>query len=352
MTRRSLGMVWGLALAAAPTPLLAQQATADALRQARAYYEQLDVERALPVLRRILSPAWPATVSPDERVEACLYLAAALTLSGQRDSAIAYFQTALRWNAFTDLDVTRFTPAQLTLFAEARRRTFAIGVRPIPPSRFDPRTARLPVTVVSTHTAALTVTLRPISGNGQTVLFQGSSDGLRQFDWNGLLDDGRMAPPGRYRLSLEASSALRAESDTTDLYFDLAHDVAPLEDTLPPLDPASFLPERRSAARATGSLATGFAVAALTFAIADGLSNPDLGHALPAGAGVVTGAAAVAGGVTFVLGRRHRDIPENVAANERRRAERTAANAGVVQRNADRIAATVLVITPAAGVGP
>jgi hypothetical protein len=66
----------------------------------------------------------------------------------------------------------------------------------------------------------------------------------------------------------------------------------------------------------------------------------------------VMGAAGVAAGVTAFAGRRGRELPENVAANGRRRTERDATNAAIRRRNADRRAQTVLLITPAAGVAP
>ena len=60
---------------------------------------------------------------------------------------------------------------------------------------------------------------------------------------------------------------------------------------------------------------------------------------------------AITGVVAFLLGRRHGAIPENVAANARNRAQRDSVKAAVRARNADRIAATVLLVAPAAGEG-
>ena len=51
---------WLLALAAACAgPLAAQGGTADQLARARALYEELQIERALPLLREVVSPQWP-----------------------------------------------------------------------------------------------------------------------------------------------------------------------------------------------------------------------------------------------------------------------------------------------------
>jgi hypothetical protein len=69
-------------------------------------------------------------------------------------------------------------------------------------------------------------------------------------------------------------------------------------------------------------------------------------------AGGVAGAASAVGVAGFVYRRRHRDIPDNIAANARRRAERGTSNAAILERNRARVAETRLVVAPAAGVGP
>jgi hypothetical protein len=86
--------------------------------------------------------------------------------------------------------------------------------------------------------------------------------------------------------------------------------------------------------------------------ISGALANSELeggGGKLAAGVAVT---ASVAGIVSFVHGRRHREIPANVAANAERQAARATANAGVAQRNRARLAQARVIIAPAAGVGP
>lgn len=349
MRRLAFGLGLAAGLAAA---LPAQSTTAELLRQAHRYYEQLDVERALPLLRQIVSPSWPFEVTPEQRVDAYKYLGASLALGGERDSAVLFFRAALERDAFTDLDPGLFTPAQLALFAQARRRTFAVAARPVAAARFDPRTERLPFTVATTHATALRVELRLLRAPARTVLFEGASEGLRELDWNGLLDDGRLASPGRYELVVLAESRLLAGRDSARVYFDIGHEVAPLEDTLPALAPRDLLPEQLSASAATADLVKGLAVAATALAIADVLASRDLGGGMQSGSRIVAGVAGVTGSVAFVVRHRHRNLPENIAANARRRAERLTANEEIQRRNAERVARTAVVITPAAGVGP
>ena len=340
-----------LATLAVP-PLAAQSSTADLLQQASQFYEHLDVERALPLLRQIVSPNWPFEVTPAERVEAYEYLGACLALTGKRDSAVLYFRAAIERDPFADLDADRFTPAQLGLFAQARRMTFAVAVRPVAGARIDPRTERLSFTVVSTHATTLEARVRPAGGPGGRVLFSGASDGVREIPWDGLLADGRLAPPGRYELAVVGRSSRLPRTDSARVFFDVAHEVAQLEDTLHDIAAGDLLPEQAPRSAATRSLLEGLGVAGATLAISAGLTNPGLRGGLRGGAGVVAGAATASGIAAFFVRRRHREVPANVAVNVQRRAQRAAENDAIRRRNAEKVAATILIITPAAGLAP
>jgi hypothetical protein len=355
MTRAPAALALAAALAVAgPGASRAQGGTAEVLGQAHAFYETLDIERALPLLRQVLSPSWPFEVSPDQRVDAYKYLGAALAIAGKGDSAVLFFRAALERDAFTDLDPTRFTPAQLALFVRARRLTFAVAARPIAAGRYDPRTQQIPFTIVATHRAAVVVDLRPLAGGPAAVVYQGDNDGLRDLDWNGLQGDGRLAAPGRYALTVVGRSLLQTATDSATVYFDLTHEVEPLEDTAAALQAADLLPERRPASAATGDLLKGAAVAGAAWVVADRLPNRALrgGGGTPVGAPVFIGAGVVTGVASFFYHRRHREIPENIVMNSLRRGVRQTANAQILARNQERIARTAIVIAPAAGTGP
>ena len=344
-------LAWAVVLAAGVAPRLAAQgSTAELLGQAHQFYERLEVERALPLLRQIVSPNWPFEVTRDQRVDAYKYLGACLAVAGKRDSAVLYFRAAIERDPFTDLDPSLFTPAQLAAFGEARRRTLAVAVRPVQPARVDPRTARVTFTVVATHAALVDVKLSAIGVGPLLSLFQGTMDGVREIAWDGLLADRRLAPAGRYTLAVVGRSRVTGASDSARVYFDLRHEVAALEDTQPALDRRALLPERISPEAARRDVARGLGVAAAALVIA-GAATGDLGGGGRAEADVVAATAAVTGVVAFLVHRRHGAIPENVAANARRRVERDSANASVRRRNADRIAATLLLVSPAAGEG-
>ena len=332
------------------SPLAAQGSTAELLGQAHEFYERLEVERALPLLRQIVSPNWPFEVTQEQRVEAYKYLGACLSLAGKRDSAVLYFRAAIERDPFTELDPNLFTPAQLATFGEAQRRTFAVAVRPVAPARVDPRTARVTFTMVATHAALADVKLSAVGTGPLLSLFQSTMDGVREITWDGLLADRRLAPQGRYALAVVGRSRLTGTSDSARVYFDLRHEVAPLEDTLPDLDRRALLPERMSPEAARRDVAKGLGVAAAALLIA-GAATGELGGGERGGADVVAATAAVTGVVAFLVHRHHGAIPENVAANARRRAERDSANVAIRGRNADRIAATLLLVSPAAGEG-
>jgi len=344
-------LVWAVVLAVGAAPALAAQgSTAELLGQAHQFYERLEVERALPLLRQIVSPNWPFEVTPDQRVDAYKYLGACLALAGKRDSAVLYFRAAIERDPFTDLDPSLFTPAQLATFDEARRHTLAVAVRPIQAARVDPRTTRVSFTVVATHAALVDVKLSAIGAGSPLVLFQGTMDGVREIAWDGLLANRRLAPPGRYTLAVAGRSRVTGAADSARVYFDLRHEIAQLEDTLPDLDPRVLLPERISAEAARRDVAAGLGVAAAALLIA-GAANADLGGSERGGADVVAATAAVTGVVAFLAHRRQGAIPQNVTANARHRAQRDSTNVAIRGRNADRIAATALLVSPAAGEG-
>lgn len=339
-----------MAVLATAASLAAQSSTAEQLRRARSLYEGLEIERAMPLLRQVISPQWPFEVSNAERVEAYLYLGAALVLSGRRDSGVVYFRAALERDPFSELDPQRFTPAQLTAFARARGETFALATRPVVSARIDPRTQRLRFTFVATHEAAVRAELRRGDSPG-VVLLADTVVGVREIAWDGLLADGHLAPPGRYELLVAGRSQSLDRSDSARTFFDLRHEVESLEDTLPALTAQELLPEQRPSSVAARDLATGLGVAGGVLIASGLLSNGELGVD-NAPAAVVAGAAALTGVVALIVRARNRTIPENVGMNRRREAERAEQNAAVRARNAERVARTVLVISPAAGAGP
>jgi hypothetical protein len=225
---------------------------------------------------------------------------------------------------------------------------FAVAVRRVTETRFDPRVQRLRFAFATTHAAAVRAELR--RGDSAVTVFESGGEGAGELVWDGLTTQGRLAPPGRYELRLRATSRLLERSDSAITYFDLRAETEALEDTLPPL--IDLLPERTPGAAGVGEIGKGLAVAGGVLVIAGPLTGSALGRDDGAKPAIVAAAGMLAGIVAFVAARQHRDIPANVAANRTRLEERRAANAALQARNAARIAATILVVAPAAGVGP
>lgn len=330
----------------------AQSNTAETLASAVRLYEDLQVERAVVLLRQVISPNSPYEVAREQRIQAYKYLGAALAVLGQRDSAVVYLRAAVERDPFVDMDPQSFSAAERSALAQARLRTFAAAVRPIEPVTIDPRTDRMTVTVLTTHAARLHVAVRGAGGGAgdreTAILLESDNDGLREVPWSGVLGDGRLALPGRYVLVATGTSLTSQRTDSMRVWFDVQHERAALEDTLPPLGAADLLPERHPTGVAGRDLLRGVGVAAAAL-----LAHVAVGDRELRGGGTYAATAAATGisvGVgSFLLRQQRRDIPANVAENVRRREARQRHNADVVARNAARIAETRLVLTPAAG---
>ncbi|HEX8850872.1 MAG TPA: hypothetical protein VF761_15180 [Gemmatimonadaceae bacterium] len=332
-----------LALTTPPRALHAQANTAETLTEASRLYDDLQVERAVVLLRRVLSPSSPFEVSREQRVQAYMYLGASLAILGQRDSAVTYFRAALERDPFADLDPARFTARERAAFADARQRTLAVGSRPLPMRRFDPRSEQIPIVFVSTQPAAVRVEVRSLVDTTGTVLFERESEGVREVAWNGTIA-GTPVPEGRYALIVRARNAA-GETDSSSLAFTVAHDHEALEDTLPEFRDGELLPERWPASAANRDLGRGLALAGIALVIPS-LGSKDLGQGGHRYARLAA-LGAVGGGVfAFVDRRRHPVNAGAIAINNARRVQRAAHNAEVSRRNAARLAAMRVVIVP------
>ena len=327
----------------------AQDNTAEMLTQAVRYYEDLQVERALAVLRRIVSPSSPFEVSREQRVQAYTYLGASLALLGRRDSAVVYFRAALERDPFVDLDPQRFTTHEREAFAEARRRTFGVAIRPIAPGRIRPGSGQMGFVYLTTHDATFRLELRPPGATERLVLVEREGAGLQELPWSGLLPDGSVAPSGVHELAVVADSRLTGQRDSARVFFTVRHDFPALEDTLPSLPASALLPERHSSSAAAMELVRGLGIAAAALIAPAAIANGELGSSGRALSGSVATAAGVAGVVAFVARRRNNAIPANIAENQRRIAEHAAVNAQIVERNRQRLAETTLLVTPGIG---
>ena len=334
-----------LLAALAPATLHAQ--ADEQLRQAIRRYENLEIEQARLLFQQVISPSSPFPVSEAQRVTALTYLGATLATLGQRDSALTYFVAAIQRDALVDLDPRRFSEQERQVFTDARRRVFRVGVRPVPRDTLDPRADRAILTVATTHPGVVRVELVNTGDETRYLLFEGDVDGPRDVSFNGLVPgSGSFVPAGAYDLVVVGESrVLEARRDSTGALLEIQHLVAPLEDTLASFRPDELLPERRPAASAARDLLYGIGVAAGALLSGELIGKAALGNSTSLAVPVaVTGAGA--GLWAFLYRRTHLEIPENIAANQRRQAERARRNAEIMQRNAERVAATRIILRP------
>ena len=327
-------------------PLAAQRTPGEVLSRAVILYEELQLERAVTLLREVTSPSNTATTG--ERVQAMKYLGAAFALLGSRDSALAYYRAALERDPFTDLDAAVFTAQERQLFAVARRRTFIAGVRTVPDSGFVPGRGRAPLQFVATQHARMQAVVRRADGGEAVATFRWTAEGASESPWDGLDQHGARLPAGRYLL--EATATATADSagrDTVTLRFGVRYDHEPLEDTLT-LDAGSLLPERQPPSVARSRLAIGLAAAAFAVAVPMAVGNDDL-SGTTTHANVMATVTVSAGIAAFIHLRRGSAIPSNVLENARRRETHARHNREIRDRNAARLAQARMRIAPASG---
>ena len=340
--RAFVAMALALSLA---RPLAAQRAPGEVLARAVILYEELQLERAVTLLREVTSPSNTATTA--ERVRAMKYLGAAFALLGSRDSAIAYYRAALERDPFTDLDAAVFTAQERQLFATARRRTFVVGVRTVPDSGFVPGSGRVPLQFVSTQHARMHALVRRADGGDPVVTFRWTADGASESPWDGLDQQAARLPAGRYLLEASGTATTGSSRDTVTLRLDVRYDHEPLEDTLA-LDASSLLPERQPPSVARSRLAVGLAAAAFAIAVPVAVGNDEL-SGTRTHANVMATVTISAGIAAFIHLRRGSAIPSNVLENARRREEHARHNREIRDRNAARMAQARMVIVPASG---
>ncbi|HJU66741.1 MAG TPA: hypothetical protein VJ650_00740 [Gemmatimonadaceae bacterium] len=337
-------VVTSVALLARPVP--AQRAPAEVLSRGVILYEELQLERAVVLLREVTSPS-NTSATMTERVQAMKYLGATFSLLGQRDSAIAYFRRMLERDPFMDLDPAVFTTQERELFTVARRRTFVVGVKTLSDSGFVPGQGRVALQFVTTQHARVNAAVRRPGVTEPLATFRWTAEGASVSPWDGLDQNGARLPAGRYQLDVTATATADSASDTVSLRFDVAYDHELLEDTLV-FDPRSLLPERRPPSIARSQLAAGLALASFAIAVPTVIGHGNLDgtrkHAV-----VMAGVTASGGIASFLMLRRGSGIPANILENARRREEHVRQNREIKERNAVRLAAARMVITATIG---
>src|ERR1051325_1058033 len=274
-------------LVAAPGAARAQS-TQQLIDSATKLYEGFNVEAARPILLKIISPGYLQQVTNEQKAAAFKYLGASYAVLASPDSAKTFFQAALDFDPFTDLDATKFAASELSAFNDAKTTLFKIGIRPIekpfliiPHSNSD--TGAYTFRLITTQRANLRVEIYQGDSLIQ-VLNDGVTDGLKPIQWRGLLPNGDFIKEGVYQLRATGKSG--SQTLTENSSFRIEHIFEPLEDALPPLDTlrrcseppprgCDLLPERIPSIDPWKDLIKGTALALVTAALPIAIVDKD-----------------------------------------------------------------------------
>ncbi len=330
------------AVALAGTGRAEAQAAGPLLEAGMQAYRNLDFDRAAGYLQRALDAPG---IADTERTSALVYLGATEIFRGRPDSGQATFRRLVRFAPRYRIDRLVFPPEVTSSFEAARRATPVAEVRIAQSAAFRVGEPGLPIDLFgSTFLTVRVDVLRADGGMVRSVYAGPVGDSLRT-EWDGATAAGDPVSAGRYLVVVTSTDSSGVTQRIARVPLAIA---VVLPDTLPfpPPPPDSLLlPERTTAGPGlqalVGGLVLGTAVALLPNAIA-----PD---APLSGARFGVGAAvSLAGFAGFLTSRPGRDLPENIAANGRVRAEWEAQRQGVVRENAARLRRAGLRITAGA----
>ncbi len=305
-------------------------------------HEQLDLgsvrlrEDSATAVHASRTPAASARDSLAGRAARAAQLGVEQWALGHFDSAATRFAMAVTVSPFFAFDPDSANPQILAVFQTTKRATPALGVEPVADTTFASPLDRWPIRVAVGRPATVRVHLAVIDSTKaerDSLLASSSVDSTAVLAFP-LGAAERAWPMGTYRLTLECSNP-DGPAVRKLLVFALE-----LPDTLPhepPIAPSQFLPESRPGAGSRTSLLRGVGFAALAAAVPVVLGNSVLfdgkmeSRALVVG--IATGSAGVAG---FFLGRAHPALPDNIAANQARRAAWEVRNQAIARTNAAR----------------
>jgi hypothetical protein len=329
--RRGIAVVVLAAAAAAGAGRLEAQGAGSLLDAGIQAYRNLEFDRAAGYLQRALA-AGGATVA--ERTSAFAYLGATEVFRGRPDSARAVFRQLVRFAPRYRIDRLVFPPEVTSSFEVVRRATPVAEVRVADSAAFRAGEPGLAIDLFgSTYLVARVDVLRADGGLVRGVYAGPVGDSLRT-EWDGMTAAGDPVAAGRYLVVATSTDT----SGVTERIVRVPLDVeVSLPDTVryPPPPPDSLLlPERTTAGPGlqalVGGLVLGTAVALLPNVVA-----PDT--PLSAARFGVGAAVSLAGFAGFLTSRPGREIPENIAANGRVRAEWEIQRQVVARENAERL---------------
>ncbi|MDH3498357.1 MAG: hypothetical protein OER21_16495 [Gemmatimonadota bacterium] len=333
---RAVGL--SLALMGATPAIVLAQAPGQLLVSGIRAYQQLEFAEAAGLLRRALAAPTPGLDTPN-RSQALAYLGAAELFRNRPDSAVAVFTRLVRSDPRYRLDRLIFPPEVTTVFDAARRRTPAAALGFVPVRTIRSGQPDYPIDVFGSTYHDVRVEIAQADGRTLRTVYAGPVGDSLRLEWDGRGAEDEPLAEGRYVLRVTSLDSTGATGRTVRIPLDVR--IAGVDTVPHPAPPADsvLLPERSAAGPALealiGSLAIGTAIAVLPSALS---SDVDLSPTRFAVGAAVT----VAGFSGFFARRPGRPIPENMAANERVRADWRARVEGVARQNRDRMRRALL----------
>lgn len=304
------------------------------LERAIAAMDSAEVERAVDLLRTLLSWVGPSTPRL-ALARAHLHLAAASLSLGLRDSAVAHLREMIRANPFAVPDTSVFNPEVISQYRIARRTTPALDFRIARDTVLRPQSDKYLVAVAVGQPREVRFALLGPGGSPTVVVEETRAvDSMATVPLAPRGADSLPLFPGGYRLVLSAGSDLEVSTSLQVMRVSVAVDTLAHE---PPLAPARFHPETRKGPPATWSSLLGLMLGGLAAALPSLLSHSDLPSAgIDIGSLSVGGAIATAGIVGTFVGRRPVPIPENIERNRALRASWAERNREIAAENERR----------------
>ena len=312
----------------------AQAPASDLIAAARKDIEALDTDSATALLHRALDPRAGAT--PAERVRALVLLAASELIAGRPDSARTCFREALALDPRLNVDSLASLHSFFLTTFEAER--LAQASHREPPDVLLQVALDLPLDTivmgsgvyrisyspsmradVSLAIAPTNAPLQPIWTGTQTV------DSVGANWWSVRYADGTRVPSGRYLLRVTATDS-RGDSTTTEriLVVTMIPDTVP---SPPPLAPSAFAPE---SVTVHGSSSGRWLSAIAALVVAGTAGQRGLLY------GIVVFPIALF--IEHVATHHTAALPDNVAQNERIRAQDRQVRDSISQSNARALA--------------
>jgi hypothetical protein len=330
---------WGLALIAVAPFVSGSAQTNPVLRQAQQSYDSLDYAGALGGAQLALRQ----TLSRDDRIIAFELLGFTYGALDSTAQAVKAFQELIFLAPDREPSLERVSPRITSLYASALGQVLVVRRVALDSTSFIGGMGSVPIRFYVSRLAL--VSTRVIGPGVDLVIDTTTMTGQGRVDWKVAVADGRLLPPGEYRIFITARESTRSEYSAEPLTAVVAHAAL---DTLPHLTALPGYqeqPEMVSPPRDWRPLALAVLYSGLATGVYFALDDRDLGS------GPRTGMLAVAGGGVAVglgLSLRRADLrpsQTNILYNRLLRELLARRNEQIAAENATRRSRVLLTVT-------